>query len=807
MRRWLAALLVFACAAASAYAQSHISIRIVDENGVPVPEATIALHPANAPPINIHTDYLGRARFTPSAGQHYDISITKPGFYVFNSADVALAEDTQFTLVHQQQIQQEINVVSSPPVIDPAQTSDASRMQTPEIVNIPYPTSRDIRNLLPFNPGVVQDPNSVQVHVAGSETWQTQNLFEGFNITSPVSGTLSMRFSPDAIRSTEIESTRYPVEYGKATGGIISFHTGMGDDRFRFNATNFIPSFQNKKGISFDKFVPRFTFSGPLKRGKAWFYDGLELEYDNVVIPELPDGADNNRPWRGSNLAKFQVNITPSNILSFGGIANLYRSEYEGLGAQTPQMATMRREITSGFAFLRDQHMFHDGTVLEAGVAGITFDDNQSPHGSGPYIVTPEGTQGSYFQTTDGTSRRLQERVDLYVSPYQWAGRHVLKMGADIDQIQYTQVASNRPVHYLRQDGTLLRESTFPQAVNIEGDNTEVGAYLQDDYSPAEHWLIQPGVRFDWDRIVRRGFVSPRIATTYDFGDKATTKLSAGVGIYSDHTQLEYIERTQQGPRIDTMYAPDGVTPVGSPITTTFTYAPGTLRAPRTLNWSVGLERKLPWDLFLRLNFIQKRTYDQFTFAPSLAGTSATYSLVSTRDDHYDSFEMTARRSFAHGYSIYGSYVRSSATTNMALLYSPTLSILGPQGPGPLPWDAPNRLVAWGWLPMPKTKRLDFVYAVDWRTGFPYTSVNANQVVVGAPNSQRFPDYLSINPGLEFRFHFRKTYFGLRAVLENATAHQNPYGVYNVTDSPQYGTFIGHQGRAVTARIRIIGSN
>ena len=41
--------------------------------------------------------------------------------------------------------------------IDTEQTSDKSTMNTPEIVNIPYPTSRDIRNLLPFNPGVVQD--------------------------------------------------------------------------------------------------------------------------------------------------------------------------------------------------------------------------------------------------------------------------------------------------------------------------------------------------------------------------------------------------------------------------------------------------------------------------------------------------------------------------------------------------------------------------------------------------------------------------------------------------------------------------
>lgn len=807
LRTLIVCLSTLVCVATLATAQTSVLIRVVDENGVAVPDAKVIIDQPPGASVSLRTDYLGRCRFVTSGEQLYSIHLEKPGFYVLNSERIAVSDETQFVLMHQQQIQQEVNVVGSPPVIDPEQASDASRMLAPEIVNIPYPTSRDIRNLLPFNPGVVPDHNSVQVHVAGSETWQTKDMLEGFNITSPVSGTLSMRFSPDAIRSTEVLSTRYPVEFGNGSGGIISFRSGMGDDQFRFNATNFIPSFQNKNGLTFDKFVPRFTLSGPIKRGRAWFYDGLELEYDNVVIPELPDGADSNRPWRGSNLAKAQVNLTSANILTIGGVVNLYRSEYDGLGAQTPQSATMRREITAGWAFVRDQQTFHDGTVLEAGVAGISFDDTQSPHGAGPYVVTPEGAQGSYFQTSDGTSRRIQEKVDLSVSPQHWAGRHVLKMGADLEQIRYTQDASRRPIDYLREDGTLLRESTFPNAVNLLGDNVQVGAYLQDEYSPASHWMIEPGVRFDWDRIVRRGFVSPRLALTYDFGEKSDTKLSAGIGIYTDHTQLDLIERTQQGVRVDTMYSTDGTTAIGLPTESVFTYSPGSLRVPRTVNWGFGLEHKLPWQTFLRLNFIEKRTWAQFTFVPSSEGATATYTLRNTRDDHYDSFEISARHSFSHGYSLYGSYVRSSATTNAVLNYVPDLSILGPQGQGALAWDTPNRLIAWGWLPVPKTKRLDFVFAVDWRTGYPFTSVNANQEVVGEPNSQRFPDYLSINPGLEFRFHFRRTYFGLRGVLENATGRQNPYGVYNVVESPSYGTFIGHQGRALTARIRIIGSN
>jgi hypothetical protein len=100
----------------------------------------------------------------------------------------------------------------------------------------------------------------------------------------------------------------------------------------------------------------------------------------------------------------------------------------------------------------------------------------------------------------------------------------------------------------------------------------------------------------------------------------------------------------------------------------------------------------------------------------------------------------------------------------------------------------------------------DFVYTYDWRTGFPYTAVDAGYQVAGRAGSHRFPDYADFSPGLELRFHLRGRYFGLRGVLENATDRRNPLVVNNVVDSPQFGTFSDTFGRALTARIRLIQS-
>ena len=125
--------------------------------------------------------------------------------------------NVRVVLAHEQIVREQVNVTASTPGIDTEQISDQSAMNTPEIVNIPYPTSRDIRNLLPFNPGVVQDATG-QVHVAGSETWETLDTMDGFDIRSPVSGSLSLRVSADAVRSIDAETTRYPVEFGRGNG-------------------------------------------------------------------------------------------------------------------------------------------------------------------------------------------------------------------------------------------------------------------------------------------------------------------------------------------------------------------------------------------------------------------------------------------------------------------------------------------------------------------------------------------------------------------------------------------------------------
>jgi len=311
---------------------------VTDENGVVVPYAWVFLQSSpTAAPLRCETDFAGHCEFRNLVPGLWQLRVEKPGFYVISGETVQIGQfsTVDMTLSHLQEIKEVVNVVESPPAIDPQQVASTEQLTGLDVLNIPYPATHDYRNVLNFIPGVVQDPFG-QPHIAGAETYQTLTLFDGFNVTQPANGLLLLRVSTDAIRLINAEDSRVSAEYGKGSGGVLSITTGIGDDHFHFAATNFLPSFQFTKGLALDSLVPRVTFSGPIRKGKIWFFEGLDVEYDNNVLQELPDGADTDHIWRVGNLAKLQANLAPGNIFTASYLFNRQRDLHYGMSVFSP---------------------------------------------------------------------------------------------------------------------------------------------------------------------------------------------------------------------------------------------------------------------------------------------------------------------------------------------------------------------------------------------------------------------------------------------------------------------------------------
>jgi len=321
---------------------------------------------------------------------------------------------------------------------------------------------------------------------------------------------------------------------------------------------------------------------------------------------------------------------------------------------------------------------------------------------------------------------------------------------------------------------------------------------------------------------VRSALFSPRLAGTYVLDGEGNTKLSAGIGIVYDATSLFLVARPFAGQRADYFFDSSGnptdangkPLPLGAPplpVPTTFFANTHTLQAPRFVNWSLGLEKKLPAAIYLKAEFMEKRGTRGFvynTLSGASGGNFENFALQNTRDDRYDAFQLSLRRSFSKSYMIMGSYTRSRSRSNQVLDFNVDNPILSPQAAGPYPWDAPNRLLSWGLLPfvkLPVIKSLDVAYSMEARSGFPFNLVNDQQQLVEAPGSRRFPTYYSLNLHLEKRFRLFGFYWALRGGFNNITDHKNPFVVNNDVSSTQFLTFSAFNRRAFTSRIRFLG--
>jgi hypothetical protein len=839
----------------SASTAQKLILTVTDENAVPVASAHVVLQaPPPALPLRCLTDSAGRCEFLDLPRGVYELRVEKIGYYALSQSkvQVGIAVSLDVTLTHQQETREVVDVVETVPAIDSAQISSKEDLSAAELVDIPYPGPHDYRNALLFMPGVTPDAFG-QAHVAGSETYQTLLLLDGFNVTQPTNGALVVRTSIDSFRSIAVTPSREPAEFGKGSGGVLSLNTRMGNDHFRFNATDFVPAPQDVKGLSLANWTPIYTMSGPIRKGKMWFIDTLDGEYDDYVTKQLPDGADSDHVWRMDNLVKLQSNLTTRNIVTASFLSDYYHEEYAGEGFLMPQATTPTEVETSYIGSLKDLYYFRGGALLESGFGVDRYNLTLAPQGDAGYIQTTLAAAGNYYLQENALARRVQVLANLYLPPHEWHGRHDIKFGADLDRLNYDAQFLRHPISFVQsgQSGplepcptdanglpvvpapTCVRYSLFSGGDYSTIYNAEASAYIEDRWLVTNRLLLEPGLRFDWDEIIRTPLFSPRLAGTYIFDNESNTKLSAGIGITYDATSLGLIHQALEGQRVDYFFdtngcpqeasgtsmtctglSPGAPEPAPIPLPTAFAVNRNTLAAPRYLNWSVSLEKKLPAAVFLKLEFIEKRGGHGFAYNTSNGAVDGTFLLGNGRDDRYDAFTVSLRHRFSQHYEIFGAYTRSRAHTNQVFDFSVDLPVLSPQIPGPYPWDTPNRFVGYGVLPffkLPVIHKVDLVYSAEARTGLPVIATSEQGEIYAAdpPGTFRLPTYYAVNLEFEKRIHLLGRSWAVRVGFDNITNHANALlsnGIINPPTQP-VPIFVDGNGRALDGRIRYLGKN
>jgi hypothetical protein len=789
------------CWAQSQPAGTILRGQVSDENGLPVPRVEILFRSSGGDTHTVYTDAAGRFEAQSFSANQVDLTVSKPGFFRIENRLVDLspgANEISLMLTHETEIQEEVEVRSEPVQIDPDTTSHQESLVQHEILDTPVPSSHDLQQSLKTLPQVLADANG-RLHVAGGRQGQTEVLLDGFEINDPANGGFASRLNVDAVRAVTIETGGYGAEYAHASAGAISLDTESGNDRWRFGTTNFIPGLSFQQGTHFGNWYPRVTFSGPIRKGKAWFSEAVTVQHTFRLVKELPAGQNTDSEWAGDNLLRVQVNLTPKNTLQGSFLFDRFSNPQLGLGPFSPLSTTTNLNGRRYFVSLRDQ-IWVGRVLFDIGAAYDTGRNLSNPLGQNPYVVTPSSTSGNFFQALDEKSRRTQFIGNVNTGALHWFGEHTLSAGWNADGLDLSQQASRTAIHFQRADGTLSETATFsgPGAFRIA--NTEVGGYAQDLWRPVRPFVFSIGVRSDWDRLIQRSIVEPRTAMNWVPMEDGRMKFTLAWGKHYQPLTLSILGQGFDQQRSDTFFDPTGLVQLGTPVVSAFRVPLASLAQQRSYNTTAEWDERFSGNTFVGAAFLLRESRDGLAWETQPDNSLL---LENNRNDRYVSGEVWLRHTFGENQAFEIDYARSRASSSEVLDPSLALLILSPQQAGRLLWDAPHRMVSSGWTPIPIWGLFLSGY-LEYHTGFPFSVINEQQQLVGVPNRMRFPDFFSLSLGLEKRFQFRGHEWAIRLSEINITGHQNPDSVVNNIAAPNFLTFAGGQRRALTARLRLV---
>ncbi len=790
-----------------------------DENEAPVAGARIIVRPAppaTSGPWQTLTDIVGAFSLRLPAPGDYLIDVAREGYYELKDRPVRVetAQDITLIINSVREVFQSVTVNGQPSPVDITQTHREEVLTGTEVNDIPYPNSHSLRNSMKLMPGVLDDPTG-QLHFNGSSENQVQYVLNGFDITDPTTGAFNSTLAVEGIRSLNYLSGRYSPEYGKGSAGVLAINTETGTDRFHYTATDFIPGLNIQQGVRLGNWYPRFGVSGPIRRGRAWYADTFQSEYNNALITGLPGGQNTRSGWAGSNLLHAQVNLNDTNILFTDFLFNIDNQNRVGLGPLDPVSTTQTVDRRQYFGSIRDQFSLAGRALIEIGYGHNQIADSQTPQGQTPYVFSPAGRSGNYFVTSTQGATRDQGVIHVYLPRFHLAGSHQVEAGNDTDLLSYNGDFRRTSYELLGLSSQLLSQTSFFGPGVFTVHDTEVALWLRDTWRITKRLQLDAGLREDWDRLVNRFGWSPRVALSWAPFAAGHTRVAGGYSITHDAAPLAPFGRMLDQSALTTSFGPDG-NPTGPPAVTTFGRGPAGLQLPRATNWTAGVDDEISAHLTAGAHFLRRRGTNGFSFFNTLAPdappsllplpnsvTAGAYQLQNLRRDNYDSVQVNVHQTLSAQYEWMASYTWSRAHSNAVLDDNTGVPLQILPVLVPMPWDAPHRFLGWAYVPLP-FKDWAVAALADARTGFPFSVQQVNGVIAGPVGSYRYPLHFDLNLAIERMITFHGFRFALRGGVNNLTNQKNPTAVNNVIGSPQYLQFLGNEGRHFVVRIRFL---
>jgi len=675
---------------------------------------------------------------------------------------------------------------------EPADTKEPSGINTVQdsaIRNMPN-IDDQFQSLLPLIPGVVRGPNGL-INMKGARTSQNGSLVNSADVTDPATGATAINIPIDVVSSVKVLSTPYDPEYGKFTGAVSNVETRAGDfNKFRVSAQNLLPRFRRIDGsiMGVAAFSPRITFSGPIAKDRVAFTQSFEYRYERDPVDSLPILQSWTRSENFNSYTQIDFNISPKQTATASFAIFPQRLDYYGLNTFTPQASTPDLNERGYQAYLQHRYVTDSGDLLTSQVSFRRFDADLVPNSDAPFELLVETTEGDFFNHQNRDTTRTEWQEIFRSRPHHFYGSHELDAGVDFAHSSYDGRQEFLPVEIVGVAGDPLEQIQFGPASTFSVDQSEIAWFVGDKWTVSNRLTFDLGLRFDRDSVTDSVNPAPRAGFILALTKDGKTILKGGAGFFYDRVPLD----VPAFPDLPSRTA-STLNPLGEVLSSTeySNVISSGLRNPRSEVWNLEVDRRVTSDFLVRVAYQQRNTVHEFFLDPIAYGPTGNLSLSHHGSDFYKEFQITGRYRVHHS-TLNASYVRSRAYGDLndfnQFFGNDPQAVIEPNQRGPLNFDAPNRILAWGEIAAPW--KLTFAPVIDTHTGFPYSTINQYRDFVGPRNELQLPRFVSTDLQIwrEIRLPKEKharVGFGVFNVFN----HPNYRDVQNDVDSYRFGEF------------------
>ncbi|HQZ39774.1 MAG TPA: TonB-dependent receptor [Vicinamibacterales bacterium] len=789
IRCWFTRCAVIMCAVAGlAGAEGQIRGLVVDQDGLPVPGATVELRSGDTVVATVTSSADGTYVLNApnAAGQ---VVVSLPGFATVSvgPADAArvvlsLAGVTERTTV----------TASGPPAGASTEATMGAALTATAMQRLP--TARQhVNDALPLLPSVVRGPDGL-LHVDGARPHEAPLLVDGFNVTDPATGLSAIDLPLESVSRVDVLRDPAAVTFGGALGPMVAVETRTGQPKLDLGAQGFVPRLRYGNGGfgRVEGFFPRAYVGGQSNGGRVQFFVSGEYDYERIRVPgvTVSRGSPDTKEVSGTLFGRVDSQLSDRHSITAEGIFFPGQKILHRLSPLRATTAAPTLADTDIFLGVVDRHVVSPTSLFTVRLGIVAHDTTVSPISTLAPELTPLGWNGASFSALDRRSSRVSATVSWQHSLATTSGTHSVTLESTVDDERLQGSVSNQTVNIRDITGGLLRQIEFGGASVLSASARRLGVALRDNWRVSDALQFDGGVRMDWNSLGGGATPSARVGARYALGDGATS-VSGTVGRFVGTVPLTVPAFGGFPSRRDRIVDPLSGATLGS---VDFTPAVAGLSLPRSWVATGRIERRLApgWDALVGATLRRSSHLATLDVRPA----EGALIVGSTGQAQYREVELALRHTWGDGDEAFVSYTRSSARGAMndfsTLFAAGDTEVLRPGATARLPADTPHRWLGWFTTTLPRGFIL--APAMEWHSGFPYTPLTARLDYATAPNSQSYPAFFSLDLGVFKTVDFRDRRIKAGIQVFNVTNHFNPRDVYAVPGTPRFGSFTNSVG-------------